>query len=1531
MARKVNKKFLIILVTASVLVVGGGTVAYVFRDSILRPPSRILGKARNFEQQGEMLEAARHYAWAAQKLKSPQYYTKAADIFDTLTSEDDENVRYAVQFWRLAVQTDPGYLPALEKLLAIGQESLEMSFGNPDPATIEQIKDTADKILKVQPDHPQAKLAVPSAVMRGWLMGIETPSATIDDSLKTLMEALSADPKNSDLAMLVAQAMQRQSRDLRNQGLVAEATAREDESVKLLEDLIAAQPDNAGLHYRLAQLVVRYYSADTESPRGKAFFEKFKSELQRSREIAKPDHPDYLDIMHSTGGFLMRDGQTQQAEAVYRDLLENLPNDPNVRVIVGEFMGASPRLRDEGIAVLEGTYTPTEDSTRGLRGTLLPGIQMRAALSAAALKLDKYAASTDPAEKEKLLAEVQAAHDKAIGRFKDSPLALRVRGKLELFTGKPVEATQTLSKAMAETPREDVGSYELKYLLANAYIQTQQMGDARRLLDEIVTAIPSYLPAKIQLATLLVQQKEMEQAGKLVDELQKAAPDDPRVNRLVILMRESSGQKGGTETAEAYAKLPEKTRDQKVQKAAIAAATKNPDAIRLIDLLLAENPKDVEAILGRVAWLELSQNDKAGAIAFLETKLPLVGQDPRVIVQMARLKGQPIPRDLPMMTPEAAQNMTPSQKEFTLALQAAQASDEKAFLTHLQEAERLDPKNAVVLDRAFVYYLSQRDWTKCEEYARKLGDLNVDMVKGNLYRWRLLMAQGELDKAAEQAAMLTRDYGDFAQSWLSLGDTHFAMRKLQDALVCYNTALQKQPNNPDIYMGLIRTTEALGQPQEMKKHIDRAVKVTSAPQFIEQQKQWEMRYGDPEQIIPAREAAVAAKPDVASNWRQLGLAYTTAGFARRDKKNDVAGSKQFFMKARDTYTKALEKFPDDDSIAIPLANQYALLGDKDSAEKVLLAFAARPAWKDKPQTRSMLFDWYVQAGKPQQAEAIVREGLAVADDKNLRGKLQELLVQQKRFDDALATVPEGNDPVNLKRRAEILLLAERYEPAKALVQQLASAGETPDLLGLIGYIEFKQRNFDASLKTFDRVLAADPANEMASYHRALILAATPGKLEDAIREATRLKTANPSNLKVRYLLAECNKRNRDFEGEYRELEEIIQRDPGQKDARLRLMNAYNSADPPRYSDAERIGRDAHTHPSLVNDADIFAAEAQTFTNRGDYKKAAEKITAGIQAAPGSMRLIQQYFDILRRAKNYQGLLTAIGKLSAEAQRVWWVRLNKAVAMVRTGDRAGGLAEFDAALQATVDANDFSASEGVVMFLAEELSPDVALKQIDKNLQKGASWKLLAVRLNQQKADMATARRLCDEVLADPTLTPENRLVALGHGGSVYQLPPDADFPKSRDMFLELLKSRPDDIATLNNLACNPSLDPQEALKYSTKAYELLLAQSIVEPAILDTHGWNLVQSGKVSDGLAILTEAWGSRQFAELAYHIGEGYLRIEVAEADRPAMLAESEKFLKTAMEMFNKDVADGKLTDAGLQKRIIDARARLDQAKNK
>jgi predicted Zn-dependent protease len=114
------------------------------------------------------------------------------------------------------------------------------------------------------------------------------------------------------------------------------------------------------------------------------------------------------------------------------------------------------------------------------------------------------------------------------------------------------------------------------------------------------------------------------------------------------------------------------------------------------------------------------------------------------------------------------------------------------------------------------------------------------------------------------------------------------------------------------------------------------------------------------------------------------------------------------------------------------------------------------------------------------------------------------------------------------------------------------------------------------------------------------------------------------------------------------------------------------------------------------------------------------------------------------------------------------------------------------------------------------------------------------------------------------------------------------------------------------------------VEYSTRAYDLTQKMEVLDEQAMyvwDTHGWALVQSGKVREGTEILRKAAEQANFPEVHLHLASAYMRSGNVEDLERASYA-----LDTARKIIERLEAEKKPIDPTVRPKYDQLSAELD-----
>jgi tetratricopeptide (TPR) repeat protein len=338
------------------------------------------------------------------------------------------------------------------------------------------------------------------------------------------------------------------------------------------------------------------------------------------------------------------------------------------------------------------------------------------------------------------------------------------------------------------------------------------------------------------------------------------------------------------------------------------------------------------------------------------------------------------------------------------------------------------------------------------------------------------------------------------------------------------------------------------------------------------------------------------------------------------------------------------------------------------------------------------------------------------------------------------------------------------------------------------------------------------------------------------------------------------------------------------------------------------------------DAALWYEMGQCYNRRKDFNQSIQCFNKALELAPNDMILMRVALSLLNRANRSQDVIMKADALVAKDDTLWWAYEQRAIAKRNMGHKDEAVKDFEASLTAAAKLKDDDAAQEIIKQMADAIGPDEAINRIAGKAEKDDRWRLTLAQLQQLNGQNDAAIKNLEQVLArEDGLVPLDRERAYRFGGTIYLI---ANQPiKSKQCYDKLLAISPDDMTALNNMAClmgevmQPP-QPQEGLKYSTRAYNLMQQGNRRDPLVLDTHGWLLTLSGQIDEGIVVLRRANELKQIPDAHYHLGEAYLRKQLPEAAIPE--------LETAMAILTRWIQEHQPVDPTLKTKIEAAQSR-------
>ena len=1582
--RRVNVKAVGIILTVLVAIMGSITVAKIFLGR--KNPEKYIALAQRYEKEGNFAEAAVNYKYAIDAdPKNIDVRIKFGDLAHNLARIDEGFTNQDRKEWDTVLTMDPTNKEALQRMMRLEVETVEF---RPDPQSFTRLHELSEKILKLPLDGGKddaekkknaelkatARAYLHISVIASWFADITQPDEVIRDNTDALdklvqedvdaaiKEGVKAHPINPDLPYYLGTTYVKQARELRNRGEEKEAAKLERRAYTMFDKVISAQPKGAVVRLRFSQVLRSISDSqddDTKDDR-QEYIKKMHDVLEDAHDFVKPNDVAYTEVSIFYANFLARNKDIEGAERVLRELTKIKTDDQSARLQLAYVLQAEPGKREEAIELLKRPVTDTGDGIVLASRTRLE-MERETLHALVTFLIDAYNNTSDPGKRTAIAKDMDDSYQKLVDKFGVSAQSLRLKGTMLMVKGGrngSIEAIPKLEEAKEMTFQHNKNKkvdWDLEYLLARAYNDSNQTGVAKQKLWDVVNALPQSVPPRIMLAGLLIQDHEMDLAREIVTELKRLSPGDSQVERLErqIVIREPTKL-----TPEAIDKglkeMPESTADEIRKKVTVAfAAGRSEEGIRLLELLRSRNATDIDAIR-TLAQIYASTGKKDLAVKITDEALAKMPDN--ISLQLVRAMLDNNQEKVTALTLKGIEGISkPIDREMNYYDYYNSREKREEALKHLDAAEKLDPESVRIMDIRFVGALTAHNWELAAKYVDRLAVKNADEAHGLIYRYRLALARGDFKTAEDDAREMVKSLPQFAQSWLCYGEVLKEQRKFEDAVNKFQNALQKQSENFEAYRGLIECYFEMKKPEEAKRYIEAGLKTLPDNSWLkEQQIGWELSYGDPTKALAARQATADRLADSLGAQLANGAAlWQVAQYYTQ--KNKPEEARKYVQLALDKLTAVIVKWPDDKITYAYLADIYIFKKDFAGGEKLLKDFTAREKVKSLPDGSMMLGDLYARFGKIDLAGAAYTDALSKVPNRTdaagveMARKIASFFAAQHQTDKALKILESAAVDRRVQQQMiETLMGDNKLTEASQMLEKFLQANPTdPQFLATRGFLLMMEKKIPEALVVLDKTIELEPRNQVALYYRGMIRmrqAPAAGALDAAIKDlsASRDAADDPGlqggasmQVQTRVALAEAFRANNQIDDAVHELTMCVQAQPYNKEIRVRLIEMLGTLAVPRWTEVERLIADARKMKEFEKDPDWPRLTASMWVNREKPDKALDAIREAIQLAQGdftrTLSLMQDYLNILAKLKKYREMLSECDSLLKNTElgkSSWWIYQSRAIACANLdGKRADAMADFDKALEISGRIRSDDATAMIIQSIADTIGQDQAILRCEREANKGdKQWSVILTYLYFAKKDYAHAQSTIEGVLAAPDkLKPAELETAYGVAGSVYML--TGEYRKAEAVYQKLLALKPGDTTSLNNLACLwadllDTPDPVKALTYSTKAMNIMQDRRSTDSNVMDTHGWVLTCNNRMDEGISFLQAAIDNRPMMESYYHLGVALLKKNLA--------IEAQQQLERARKMLEEKKNKGQPTDAKMEANLNEALVKARQLVN-
>jgi tetratricopeptide (TPR) repeat protein len=1279
-----------------------------------------------------------------------------------------------------------------------------------------------------------------------------------------------------------------------------------------------------------------------------------------STAVLKPGDPSYERAQFRAAQALQR-SDFAKAEQLLRGLVDASPNRWSPRLELAELLRNNGQFK-EALAVLDVKIEPSFELT-GLEGRVNSLLEPEAALRRAMLCFLMYP-TTPQADRAALIKRGNDERTTALVTMEPSnPRVLLVDAMQKEVVENDLAAAsallrRSLNGIVEGDPRMANTLDEVRRRSIDIAMRMGEVGNARRLLDEIIQRTPNAYGARLQRARLSLQEKNFDEANRELDVILSDVPDYQEAVQLKIAATQDVGRR--QQLLEALPEDSWNNRQAKVRLAATLAAGEIVDRLALP--VLNEKPAD-PALCMIIANYYTGAQNKEKALEVLEIGLKASPNSPELTTAVKAVKAETDEQRKEIITGYIDDKQTDYSRAMMAANEARRAGKLDDVIAKLQlaheESKKLEKPRGEAAEQLWQIYLQRgtpEDLAAAEEMMKFMGSINFDQAQGRIYRTRFLLAtsrdakgnvdQAKLKEAETLARQIVRDLPDFGKGQVNLAMVQQTQGNFASALELFRSALDRVPNDDEALRGLIGMIQQTGGTKEdLQQAIANArARMPQSREFELMQLSFEETYGDPQKTLTRRQQLAKENP----SSPEFAMAEANAYFAV-GRKLAMSGAKEqavqeWIDRASAAHQAAFDRFP----TTLQFLEQYVRLkvmgGSKvEDVVPVIDKAEANPAITDKTTVKLIKVDAYLMAGQRPQAIAMLEALPEASTDRRVIARLSDLYMSAGDVDKALALFA-GDSVEFTAARLQLLTQANRLTDALKVCDELIAKNPAPALLARRGELvaalaaaeatpEAREAKLTEARAIADKLIADSPNMIDARLLRARIEIVSKQPNSTAIVDDLLVVRRNqPTNVDARLLLANQYARlgrAQDYESEV--ISTYTDNNTNRK-AVLAALGVY-LAPPQRFTDAEAVIKAARENPLLRSDVEILSAESQMWSVRGDNDKALAASTAAMEAAPNYAPVQQLYIGTLVRSKKYAEAETAIAKVLGASPGEIWPRMMRGAALAAQQKKDQAVAEFKDVI-ASAGTND-DVVQQAVMACADTVGIPQALDLIRDRLEYGYRWRLIGANFAIRTGDRALAERLINLNLNQENMLPPAQRVEIHQQASGFFLETEPkQLDKSRASFEKLLELRGEDKMLLNNLAYVLTLQGgsenlAKAVEHAKKAYDLAEKSNFIDATdayIMDTYGWTLILSGdadgktdRINQGMDVLNRAAAVGGIPETFYHLGEGFIRLKQKES--------ALNNLKNALDMVEKNRQDGKRFDAELPARIQDALRRAQE----
>lgn len=519
-----------------------------------------------------------------------------------------------------------------------------------------------------------------------------------------------------------------------------------------------------------------------------------------------------------------------------------------------------------------------------------------------------------------LLAEIRNVSSRYTKRFPNTYEDARLKGYLALFEGDSAKALTFFEKANKIKPYQtDVVLVYMQSLTVNKqpeaaeklgyemlakhpdalpvydalvlmYARQNRTADVERILKTQVEKNPKVLRAQLQLAAHYYTTQRRDEMMAVLNRVSSSDKDFPQgpisVGDFFLRIKEydlaaQSFRKGAERSPK------DKAIYEKRMIEVLVRQEKKDEAMRLVNNILKENPKDDEAIAMR-ASLSLMAGNKdqiQAAIGDLQTVVNRMPENPVLRYNLGRAL-------------LARNNVSGARVQF-------------------EEAIKLRPDYILPRINLAQILIQNKEWGKAARMTDEILTYDRSNVVARLLRSRALIGMGDTAQARTVLAGTSQQFPELPEAKLQIAALDLQEKNYKNAEEGFRTVYEKH-SDPRAFMGLIDTYVGQRQFATAQKLLrDQSAKHPDRVEYRVALASVAMRSGDPNGAVSEFKSILEKMPNNPAIWLQLSEAYRLSGN---------------MPQAIEATRKAHEAAPTNTAANLQLALLYESTGQRDQAK-----------------------------------------------------------------------------------------------------------------------------------------------------------------------------------------------------------------------------------------------------------------------------------------------------------------------------------------------------------------------------------------------------------------------------------------------------------------------------------------------------------------------------------------------------------------------------------------------------------------------